>query len=37
VSTQALVAAFAGRTGIDMAKLDAAAAVVRPYLKQRQR
>jgi hydroxymethylglutaryl-CoA lyase len=33
VATEALVAAFAGRTGIDSSRLEAAAAIVRPYLK----
>jgi hydroxymethylglutaryl-CoA lyase len=33
VATEALVAAFAGRTGIDPGRLEAAAAIVRPYLK----
>jgi hydroxymethylglutaryl-CoA lyase len=32
VSTQALVEAFHGRTGVDLAKLGAASAIVRPYL-----
>jgi hydroxymethylglutaryl-CoA lyase len=36
VATAALVAAFPGRTGIDAAKLAAAARVVGPYLKQRE-
>lgn len=32
VATQALVAAFPGSTGVDPARLEAASAVVRPYL-----
>ena len=32
VSTQALVRAFGARTGLDLAKIDAASAIVRPYL-----
>ena len=32
VSTQALVEAFPGRTGVDLVKLGAASAIVRPYL-----
>jgi len=32
VSTQALVEGFPGRTGVDLVKLAAASAVVRPYL-----
>ena len=35
VATQALVAAFAGRTGVDAERLESAAAVVRPYLSGR--
>lgn len=35
VATQALVAAFPGSTGVDPARLDAASAVVRPYLSGR--
>jgi hydroxymethylglutaryl-CoA lyase len=35
VATQALVAAFAGRTGVDAEQLESAAAVVRPYLSGR--
>lgn len=35
VATQALVAAFPGATGVDPARLDAASAVVRPYLSGR--
>lgn len=31
VSTQSLVQAFPGRTGIDLLRLDAASAIVRPY------
>jgi hydroxymethylglutaryl-CoA lyase len=37
VATAALVAAFPGRTGLDLAGLEAAAGVVGPYVKQRQR
>jgi hydroxymethylglutaryl-CoA lyase len=32
VSTQALITAFAGRTGVALDKLEAASAIVRPYL-----
>jgi hydroxymethylglutaryl-CoA lyase len=35
VATQALVAAFAGRTGVDAEQLESAEAVVRPYLSGR--
>jgi hydroxymethylglutaryl-CoA lyase len=31
VATEALVRAFAGRTGVDLARLEAAAASIRPY------
>ena len=34
VSTQSLVKAFPGRTGIDLDKLEAASAIVRPYRSQ---
>jgi hydroxymethylglutaryl-CoA lyase len=37
IATAALVAAFPGRTGVDEAKLAAAAAVVRPYLRATER
>jgi hydroxymethylglutaryl-CoA lyase len=37
VATQALVAAFSGRTGVNPERLEAAAAVVRPYLSNRPR
>jgi hydroxymethylglutaryl-CoA lyase len=32
VATQALVEAFAGRTGVDREQLEAASAIIRPYL-----
>lgn len=32
IATQALIAAFPGRTGVDLEQVDRAAAVVRPYL-----
>jgi len=35
VATQALVAAFSGRTGVDPERLEAAAALVRPHLSVR--
>ena len=35
VATQALIAAFPERTGVDRARLESAAAVVRPYLSGR--
>jgi hydroxymethylglutaryl-CoA lyase len=35
VATQALVAAFPGKTGVDQERLEAAAAAVRPYLSGR--
>ncbi|HEV8196357.1 MAG TPA: hydroxymethylglutaryl-CoA lyase [Gemmatimonadales bacterium] len=35
VATEMLVAAFGGRTGVDPARLAAAAAIVQPYLKPR--
>jgi hydroxymethylglutaryl-CoA lyase len=37
VATQALVAAFSGRTGVNSDRLEAAATVVRPYLSTRPR
>ena len=37
VATQALVAAFSGRTGVNPERLEGAAAMVRPYLSNRPR